>query len=216
MRRKKNEHQPHELIIEGQVGKLTAYTKKGKPVTALFDATDLNHIQAFENWRAVWNTELDAQVVESKTFKDGHAKRTPVAAAILACSPHAPIRHLNGDLLDNRRANLEIYDVKTIPNAYKSVEDGISISLKDRYAREVGQCLIDVSDLEAVVSSGHVWLKKKRANGQPYVVNTDGLLLAHFLLDVHEGDVKYRNKNPLDNRRENITIEPDRKQNMSD
>jgi len=209
MRRGKNEHQPHSIEIEGDVGKLTAYTKKGKAVVAIFDAADLDKVSAFENWRAVWQTDFDCSVIESKDFKDGHAKRTPVAAAILACSPNAPICHLNGDLLDNRRANLEIYDVKAQPNDYEEVEAGISVVLKDRYAREVGVFLIDRSDLEKVVNSGHVWLKKKRSSGQPYVVNTEGLLLAHFLLDIDEGYVRYDNKNPLDNRRVNLGIKDD-------
>ena len=207
MKRHELDRKPHQIDICDKVGKLTAYTKKGKAVTALFDVADVDKITAFENWRAVWHTDFDCSIIESKDFKDGYARRTPVAAAILQCSPNAPIRHLNGDVLDNRRANLEIYDLFAQPNAYKEMDSGISVVLKDRYAREVGEFLIDQIDLEKVVNSGFVWLKKKRANGQPYVVNADGLLLAHFLLDAHEGYVVYDNKNPLDNRRENIKIE---------
>lgn len=205
--KRKNQHQPHHIEIEGQIGKLTAYTKKGKPVVALFDATDLNKVNAFKNWRAVWHTDFDCQVIESKEFEAGRAIRTPLASAILGCSPHAPIRHINGDFLDNRGSNLEIFNVKSEPNAYKTVEAGILMILKDRYGRVVGECLIDGGDLDQVVDGGHVWLKKRRPSGQPYVVNTDGLLLAHYLLGVREGFVRYENKNPLDNRRQNIKID---------
>lgn len=206
MKRHKRNHKPHHIEIDGDIGKLTAYTKKGNPVVALFDSTDLDKINLFENWRAVWQTDFDCSIVESKNFKDGHATRTSVAAAILACSPNAPIRHLNGDVLDNRRANLEIYDLLGQPNEYKEMETGISVVLKDRYARAIGTFIIDHHDLERVVHSGHIWLKKKRANGQPYVVNTEGLLLGHFLLEVNEGYVVYGNKNPLDNRKKNISL----------
>jgi len=207
MGRNKVEHKQHHIEIEGQLGKLTAYTKKGKPVVALFDPVDFDKVHAFKNWRAVWHTLFDCQVVESKDFKGGHAVRTPVAAAVLACSPNAPIRHMSGDVLDNRRVNLEIYDVKAQPNVYEPVEDGISITLKDRYGQVVGAALIDEDDLDLVVNQGHVWLRKKRGNGQPYVVDQNSLLLAHFLLGIREGFVVYKNKNPLDNRRKNITLE---------
>lgn len=205
--RKKNEHLPHEIEIDQSVGKLTAYTKKGKPVVSLFDATDLDKIKDYGNWRAIWSTEFDCQIIEAKTYGGGHAKRTSVAAVILGSSPNAPIRHLNGDFLDNRQSNLEIYDVKAQPNAYQLVESDVIMALKDRYGRVVGECLIDETDLDFVINQKHVWLKKRRPSGQPYVVNVDGLLLAHHLLQVETGFVQYENKNPLDNRRQNIKIE---------
>lgn len=206
MSKGKIKHKAHQIEIDGDVGKLTAYTKKEKPVVALFDAVDINKINAFENWRAVWQNELDCQIIESKDFKDGHATKTSVAAAILECSPNAPMRHINGDIADNRRANLEIYDVLAQPNEYQKVEAGISVILKNRYGRVAGEFLIDADDLELVVGSGHIWLKKQRSSGQPYVVNQNGLLLAHLLLHINAGFVAYKNRNPLDNRRENISL----------
>lgn len=206
MRQNKRGHRQHHVDIQGDIGKLTAYTKKAKPVEAIFDAADLDKIEVFKNWRAVWQTDFDSQVIESKDFKDKRAIRTPVASAILGCSPNAPIRHLNGDRLDNRRSNLEIYDVTAQPNAYNQVEGRLLVILKDRYARVVGEAIIDDDDLDRVIGSGHVWLKKRHPDGQPYVVNRDGLLLAHFLLGVCEGVVSYQNKNPLDNTRANIKL----------
>lgn len=209
MSRGKITHKPHQIQIEGDVGKLIAYTKKEKPVVAIFDAVHIDKINAFKNWRAVWQNELDCQLVESKDFKDGHAIKTPVAAAILECSPNAPIRHLNGDILDNRCANLEIFDVKAQANDYRKIEAGIAVILKNRSGRVVGETLIDSEDFDLVVNSGHIWFKKQRFNGQPYVVNQDGRLLAHLLLNINAGYVAYKNKNPLDNRRANIKFESD-------
>ena len=206
MSRNKLKHKQHQINLEGQVGKLTAYTKKGKPIVAIFDAIDIDKIDAFKNWRAVWCAEFDSPVIESKDFKDGRAIRTPVAAAILGCSPNAPIHHKNVDFLDNRRSNLEIYDVKAQPNDYE-IDGCVAMILKDRCGYQTGVCYLDVEDLDLVINSGHVWFKKRRASGQPYVVNQDGLLLAHYLLGVSGGFVTYLNKNPLDNRRENITID---------
>lgn len=208
MRRHKIQHKQHHVEIENNIGKLTAYTKKGKPVHAIFDATNIDKINAFKNWRAVWNTDFDCQVIKSKDFKDGHAIHTSVAASILECSPNAPIRHINGDFLDNRRANLEIYDVKAQPNEYEC-DKHVTIILKDRCGYVTGVCYVDHEDLDLVIHSGHIWFKKRHASGQPYVVNQDGLLLAHLLLGVEDGLITYKNKNPLDNKRENIKIEVD-------
>ena len=204
---RKLEHKPHHVEIYNDIGRLFAYTKKGKPVIAIFDAVDIKKINAFKNWRAVWHTDFDCHIIESKDYKDNHAIRMPVASAILECSPNAPIRHINGNILDNRLSNLEIYNVGGQPNEYKIVDAGISVILKDRYGREVGEFLIDAGDLDLVINSGYVWLRKRRASGQPYVASIDGLLLAHLLLDVNEGFICYKNKNPLDNRRENIKID---------
>jgi len=206
---KKKDHKPHHIDLEGQIGKLTAYTKKEKPIVALFDVADIGKVEAFSNWRAVWDTRLDGPTIESKALHEGRAIRTPVAAAILGCSPNAPIRHLNGDVLDNRRVNLEIYDVKGQPNDYEVVDGHVVVMLRDRYGVVIGEALIDKDDLESVINDDHVWLKKRRSNGQPYVVNQNGLLLAHFLLGLDVGFVVYLNKNPLDNRRSNIKCQED-------
>lgn len=205
--RKKNKHLPHEIVIDGEIGRLTAYTKKGKPVVAIFDTVDLPKIAAFQNWRAVWCAPLDCPMIESKAFINGRAVRTPVAAAILECSPNAPIRHFNVNILDNRRANLEIYDVKAQPNEHYVGEERVAMVLKDRYGRQVGSCFFDKDDLDLVINSGHVWLKKSRRCGQPYIISTEGILLAHLILGVEAGFVTYLNKNPLDNRRENVKLE---------
>jgi len=204
----KAKYRPHHIELEGDIGKLTAYTKKGKPVVAIFDAVDLDKITAFKNWRAIWYAPLDCPLIESKDFKDGRAIRIPVAAAILQCSPNAPIRHFNVNILDNRRSNLEIYDVRAQPNEYY-IGKRVAMVLKDRYGRQVGTCAFDNEDLDLVINSGHVWLKKMRPSGQPYVVNTEGLLLAHLILGVDEGFVTYVNQDPLNNQRKNIKIVSD-------
>ena len=207
MGRKKNEYKPHQIEMNHPTATLIAYNKKGKAVTALFDSNDLERIERFKNWRAVWHTDFDCAYIESKDFKDGRAIRTSVAAAVLNCSTNAPIRHLNKNVLDNRRANLEIYNLLAQPNDYVEVEGGMAIILKDRYGRKVGEALIDPTDLDLVIHRGNVWFKKRRSNGQPYILNQNGRLLAHLLLNSDNGIVIYENKNPLDNRRKNIRMD---------
>jgi len=206
MRKKKINHKKHQLEINDKTSKLIAYTKKETAVIATFDTADLEKVEAFENWRAVWSSEFDCAVIESKDFENGYAKRTPIAAAILSCSVNAPIRHINGDKLDNRRENLEIYDLSLNPNEFKLENDVATIILKDRYGRIIDEAIVDLDVVDEIILKRGVWVKKKRANGQPYVVNPDGILLAHAILDVLEGFVIYENKNPLDNRRKNIKI----------
>jgi len=205
-KRKQMTHQPHHIQIEGTTGTLTAYNKKDKPVVATFDAVDLPLIEKYPQWRSVWHSEFDCPVIESKNFNDGHATRTPLAAAILDCSPNAPIQHLNGDLLDVRRENLAIFDLKNTPNLYTITDNIATLTLKNRYGVVTGDAIIDKDKLEHVIKDGAVWLLKKRPSGQPFVVNTKGVLLAHYLLDVESGFIVYGNKNPLDNRMTNIAI----------
>lgn len=203
---KKATHKPHQIDITGDIAKLTAYNKKGNPVVALFDAADIEKVRTFANWRAVWDSKFDTAVIESKDFANKHAVRTPVAAAIMQCSPNAPIHYINGNVLDNRQSNLKIYDLKSEKNEFTVMDDIATVVTKNRCGVVTGEFLIDRTDLDLVVNQNHIWLKKRRSSGQPYVVNIDGLLLGHYLFGDETGIIAYKNLDPLDNRRENISL----------
>jgi len=203
-------HQQHTIRIDEEFAYLTAYTKKKKPVEAIIDVADLKNIKKYDNWRAVWSTEHDSAIIEHKKYEKNHATRLSLASIILSCSPNAPIRHKNGNLLDNRRQNLEIFDLKNHPNEIITHDDTVEIKLKDRYGKIVGSTIIDKSDQEKILNNNEIWIKKKRSSGQPYVVNLKNELLSHKILGVVSGYVLYLNKNPLDNRRNNIRIEEEK------
>jgi len=212
MAKRKIEFKAHHFEMDGDVVRLVAYSTKGVAVRAIVDMADLEMVKRVSSWRAVWNTDFDSYIVLSKTAikKDGRTvvRKDTVASIVLGCSPNAPIRHLNGDVLDNRRANLAIYD-RHVPNDYEVIDaDTAFVYLKDRYGRTVSKALITSTDVDKVIRSGYTWVMKRRASGQPYVVNlNDDLLLAHHLLACDaKMFINYVNKNPLDNRRTNIEI----------
>ena len=122
----------------------------------------------------------------------------------------APIRHLNGDLLDNRKSNLEIYNRRQI-NDYEVLENQvIAIHLKDRYGNLVNKALISAEDLDQVVNEKYTWVCQKKANGQPYAIaHTEAgrVYLDTYLTNCQPGfRVHHINKNPLDNRRQNLEV----------
>ena len=212
--KKKITLQKPEYDITDQMIKITAYSKKGKSVTAIFDKDDLNTVQAIESWYAQWDKDFNCYLIQSKTSKivNGQVKaqKTTLSATILGVSPNAPIHHINGDLLDNRKSNLEIFD-RTKPNDYLELEDGtVAIQLKNRYGYVVAKTLISKNDLQPLINTEYVWILQKKANGQPYVsthAKSDRIYLDQYLTKCPEGFyVHHINKNPLDNRRENLEI----------
>ena len=119
----------------------------------------------------------------------------------------APIRHLNGDTLDNRKSNLEVYNQNT-RNDYKKVNpDTVAIILRDKNGIEKDRTLIDSEDLDKVINSGYSWVPFKN-NEQTYAVaNTpEGrIYLNRFLMDTPEDMVTHPiNLNTLDNRKSNL------------
>lgn len=212
--KKKITIQKPEYEITDQWVKLTAYSKKGKAVTAIFDKDDLNTIQSIDTWYAQWDKDFNSFLIQSKTAKISNGQITPhkatLPATILGVSPNAPIHHINGDFLDNRKCNLKIFD-RSQPNEYRELEPGvITVLLKNRYGYKVAETLISKDDLESVINNDYVWIYKKKANGQPYVIaqsETARLYLDRYLTNCPEDFYVYHiNKNPLDNRRENLEI----------
>ena len=204
---KEKEIKPHHIDIVGHEVHLTAHTKKGKSAQAVFDVTCLDKVKAHAHWRAVFSTEFNTFIIETKSFDGKHAKRLPLSAVILGCSPNAPIHHKDGDLLNCRLANLSQFKRNEQVNDFDIHAPYATILLKNRYGYVESKTVVDEKNVEKLVTLAHVWRQKKRPNGQPYVVDGEGRLLAHVILGVTEGNVLYKNKNPLDNRLENLLLD---------
>ena len=122
-------------------------------------------------------------------------------------SPKAPIRHLNGNTLDNRKSNIEIFDHTAI-NDYKVLDENtIAIILRDKYGKENGRTFIDKEDLDKVVTKGYTWVLYI-SNKEPYAIaNTPSgrVYLNRFILDTPEEMITHPiNLNTLDNRKSNL------------
>ncbi|WAG59616.1 hypothetical protein [Clostridium estertheticum] len=126
---------------------------------------------------------------------------------ILEVHPKAPVRHINGDTLDNRKANLEVYDQNTM-NSYEGIdEESVAVILRDRYGKEKARTIIDKEDLNRVINNGYTWVLFKK-DTEPYAVaNTpEGkIYLNRFIMSTTEDMITHPiNLNTLDNRKTNL------------
>ncbi|WAG66329.1 hypothetical protein LL037_04005 [Clostridium estertheticum] len=126
---------------------------------------------------------------------------------ILEVHPKAPVRHINGDTLDNRKANLEVYDQNTM-NSYEGIdEESVAVILRDRYGKEKARTIIDKEDLNRVINNGYTWVLFKK-DTEPYAVaNTpEGkIYLNRFIMSTTEDMITHPiNLNTLDNRKANL------------
>ncbi|WP_246599358.1 hypothetical protein [Clostridium lacusfryxellense] len=126
---------------------------------------------------------------------------------ILDVHPKAPVRHINGDTLDNRKCNLEVYNQNTINDYEEHDEDSVGVILRDRYGKEKARTIIDKEDLNRVVNNDYTWVLFKK-DTEPYAVaNTpEGkIYLNRFIMSTTEDMVTHPiNLNTLDNRKANL------------
>lgn len=200
--------------IENNIVKLTVFNKKGKAFTAQFDLEDLETVKNAGVWHAQWHKDFNNYIIQTsaEVIQKGKKRyiKPTLQSTVLKCSPNAPIRHLNGDLLDNRKINLEIYNRRQ-KNEYDVLDNGvIAIHLKDRYGNLVNKALISAEDLDKVVNETYTWVCQKKANGQPYAIahtEMGRVYLDTYLTNCQPGYRVYHiNKNPLDNRRQNLEV----------
>ncbi len=204
----------NKFNIQNQMVEMTIQNKKGKVLVTIFDLEDLQKIQEAGTWFAEWHKDFNQYLVQnvSKIHQNGKAKyqKRNLQSVILQTSPNAPIRHLNGNTLDNRKENLEIYNRFQMNETEQLENDVVAILLKDRYGNLEAKALISSEDLDRVVTDQYTWVCQRRSNGQPYVVahTKEGrIYLNTFLKPCEPGyRIRYINKNPLDNRRENLEI----------
>ena len=154
--------------IENNIVKLTVFNKKGKAFTAQFDLEDLETVKNAGVWHAQWHKDFNNYIIQTsaEVIQKGKKRyiKPTLQSTILKCSPNAPIRHLNGDLLDNRKINLEIYN-RHQKNEYDVLDNGvIAIHLKDRYGNLVNKALISAEDLDKVVNKTYTWVCQKKDN----------------------------------------------------
>ena len=84
--------------------------KNGSELTCKIDTSDLEKVKEFGTWFAEWHKDFNNYLIQTlvKTNVNGKVKyiKRSIQSVILDVNPKAPIKHLNGDTLDNRKDNL--------------------------------------------------------------------------------------------------------------
>lgn len=187
--------------------------KNGSELTCKIDTSDLNKVKEFGPWFAEWHKDFNNYLVQTlvKTNVNGKVKyiKRSIQSVILDVNSKAPIKHLNGNTLDNRKCNLEIYN-RTLKNDCEKVDfDTMAIILRDKFGNPKHKALISMSDVDKVVRDGYNWVVYHKGNEMMVVANTKNgrIRLDEFLMKPEEGSkVHHINLNPLDNRRNNLEV----------
>jgi len=199
--------EPNEFQVNKNVASISLKKKNGSTVDAKIDAEDLQRVLDSGIWFAEWHKDYNSYLVMNYINADNRKEKQSLQSFILEVDPRTPIRHLNGDTLDNRKANLEIYN-KNSYNDYKELdEETAEVMLMDSHGRNASKAIIDKADLYRVINNGYPWVYYK-VNEKPYAVaNTPAgrLYLDRFIMDTPKDMiVQHVNLNTLDNRKVNL------------
>lgn len=207
----KCEAKENEYEIKEQVAYIKVRKKDGTIVDAKIDAEDLEKVLAKGVWFAEWHKDFNNYLVQNLDgyCVDGEMKKgkQSLQTLIMNVHPKAPVRHCNGDTLDNRKSNLDIFNQKSI-NDYKAVDkETVAVILRDKYGKEKATTLVDKEDLNRVINHGYSWVYY-RHDEKPYAVanTTEGrVYLNRYIMNTPEDMVTHPiNLNTLDNRKCNL------------
>lgn len=186
--------------------------KKDKTtIDCKIDTEDLQKVLEKGRWFAEWNKDFNNFLAQNLgSYYIGEKKyrrKQSLQSFILDVHPKAPVRHINGDTLDNRKCNLEVYNQNTINDYEESDEESVAVILRDRYGKEKSRTIIDKEDLSRVVNDSYTWVLFKK-DTEPYAVaNTpEGkIYLNRFIMSTTEDMITHPiNLNTLDNRKANL------------
>lgn len=172
-------------------------------------------MQKAGTWFAEWHKDFNNYLVQSLTTTTVNGKTTStkrtIQSVILDVNPKAPIKHLNGNTLDNRKENLELYN-KTLKNDCTKIDhETMGIILRDKFGNHKETALISMEDVNKVVRDNYNWVVYKKGSETMVVANTpEGRIrLDRLIMDADETlKVHHINLNPLDNRRKNLENQP--------
>ena len=127
--------------VKEDVAYITVLKKDGTELITKIDLENLEKIKNMGTWFAEWNKDYNNYIVQniSSTKKNKKSKplKQSLQSVILNVNPKAPIRYINGDTLDNRKCNLEIFNQNTM-NEYEKKDGVVSIILKDKFGKKEG------------------------------------------------------------------------------
>lgn len=194
--------------IEGAIASVTALKKDGSELVFQIDLDDVDRIKSMGCWFVEWHKDFNAYTIQNiSKVKGAKPLKQSLETFILNTNPKTPVKHINGDMLDNRKSNLEIVS-RTKKNQYEKVDENtIAIILTDKYDIPHSKALISSEDLDNVITDGFNWVQYKRNGSISVIANTPNgrVHLDKFIMNPCEGEtVHHINLNPLDCRRSNM------------
>lgn len=196
----------NEYETKENIAYIKLYKKDGTTIDTKVDAADLKMVLDKGTWFAEWNKTFNNYLAQNISYPS--KEKQTLHSFILGAHPKSPIRHINGDTLDNRRCNIEIYDQNAGINDYEKLdEDTISIILRDKFGREKARTLVDKEDLDKVLNSSHTWVYYEK-HGKNYAISNSPqgrIYLHNFIMNTPEDMItEHVNYNTLDNRKSNL------------
>ncbi|MGL5352038.1 MAG: hypothetical protein ACRDA5_01785 [Clostridium sp.] len=203
----------NEIEIKDGVALITILKKNGTPLVAKIDTVDLEKVQNVGTWFAEWhkdfNTYLVQNISSTKVNKKSKPQKQSLQTVVMDVTATTPVRHINGDALDNRRCNLEVFRRTDLNEIEEVDEDTIAIILRDKYGNVNSKALISIEDLNHVITNEYTWVNYKLNGENCVIANTPNgrVHLDRVIMNPDENKtVHHINLNPLDNRRHNLEL----------
>jgi hypothetical protein len=185
--------------------------KDGTELVCKIDTFDAEKVKNAGNWFAEWHKDFNNYLVQtlitSKVDGKTVSTKQTIQSVILDVNAKAPIKHLNGNTLDNRKENLELYNKNLKNDCIKIDHETMAIILRDKFGNSKEKALISIEDVSDVVKDGYNWVVYKKGFDIMVVANTtEGRIrLDELIMNPDETTkVHHINLNPLDNRRKNL------------
>lgn len=199
--------------IQGNVALISLLNKNGSELIAKIDVDDIEKVKSMGTWFAEWHKDFNSYLVQNisstKTNKKSNPLKQNLQSVILNTNPKAPIKHINGDTLDNRKCNIEIVERNT-KNDYEIIDEStIAIILRDRNGKAFSKALISKEDFNTVLTDEFSWVEYKTHGNIHVVANTPNgrIYLDKMLMNPSDSEtVHHINLNPLDCKRNNMEI----------
>lgn len=198
----------NKFDVKGDIAYATALKKDGSELVFQIDADDVERIKSMGTWFAEWHKDFNAYTIQNISKSKGTKPlKQSLQTTILNASPKAPVKHINGNMLDNRKANLEIVP-RAQKNQYEKVDDNtIAIILTNKYGTPHARALISSEDLNNVITDEFSWVEYKKNGVTMVIANTPQgrIHLDKLIMNPNESEIVHHiNLNPLDCRRSNL------------
>ncbi|AMK50351.1 hypothetical protein LF65_05940 [Clostridium beijerinckii] len=207
--------QENKYTEKGNLTEITVLKKDGSELVCKIDTFDAKKVKEAGIWFAEWHKDFNNYLVQTLETAKVNGKtvstKKSIQSVILDANPKTPIKHLNGNTLDNRKENLELYNRSLKNDCTKIDHDTMGIILRDKFGNHKDTALISMEDVNKVVKDGYNWVLYKKGSETMVVANTSEgrIRLDRLIMDPDETmKVHHINLNPLDNRRKNLENQP--------